>query len=468
MKKTPGFGSTPQGSVPPGAFTSADKKKLVIMTALLVVVGFAYLWSLFGKEKAEADEHAKQMQNREAIPEETIYVPEFDFAALNDELDESEDGQLRLERAPLERVLNHAALLTGTHYTHLDTLVLDEDNASTLLDDTTASRGRPVRIRGDIEALVERRRADGNGAYQEGRLRLEDGSVAYFCLTELPEDDEGPAGVDTFVRINGLFFKTYRSETDRGWETGPMIVARNAVFSYPSVGDRVTELPPLLFELVPDDSVIDGPGVPPFEAYWTLLAYARDLEEGAVDWSTVPELDNLALAELLKDGKQYRAQPFRIPICKNMGTRQLTIPENPARVEKITQGWIGNQTWTSGNGLMKFEGAFEMPELRDGDLITARGFFFRNHLYEPSKGGAALAPFFVLTDLERFVPEESRTVQDIFMFVVGLTVALIALFFFLLTRDKKKSLALQEDLVRRRRERRERQAATGTAAPEQA
>ena len=468
MKKTPGFGSAPQGSVPTGAFTAADKKKLVIMTALLVVVGFAYIWSLFGKQKAEADEHAKQMDNREAVPEETIYVPEFDFAALNAEIDESEEGQLRLERAPLERVLKHAALLTGTHYTHLDTLVLDGEKASTLLADSSASRGQPVRIRGDIESVLERQREDGNGTFHEGRLRLEDGSVAYFCLTELPEDAEGPAGVDTFVRINGLFFKSFRSETDDGWETGPMVVARNAVFSYPSVGDKVTELPPTLFELVPDDSVINGPGNPPFEAYWTLLAYARDLDDGTIDWEQVPELDNLALAKILKEGKEFRAQPFRIPICKNMGTRQLTIPENPARVEKITQGWIGNQTWTSGNGLMKFEGAFEMPELEDGDLITARGFFFRNHLYEPSKGGAALAPFFVLTDLERFIPAEPRTVQDIFMFVVGLTIALIALFFFLLTRDKKKSLALQEDLVRRRRERRARQAAAGTAAPEQA
>ena len=80
---------------------------------------------------------------------------------------------------------------------------------------------------------------------------------------------------------------------------------------------------------------------------------------------------------------------------------------------------------------------------------------------------AALAPMFVLADIERFVPAEDTRVTTIFAIVVGGTLALLGLLAVLLVRDKRKSAELQADLVRRRRERRARQAAQGTPSPGQ-
>jgi len=205
-----------------------------------------------------------------------------------------------------------------------------------------------------------------------------------------------------------------------------------------------------------------------FSAYWTLLAYARDLQEDTIDWETVPELDNIALGELFEDGEKFRVQPYRIPISVYLGGSSKTIAENPARLETVTEGWIGNQLWSSGNGVIKFVGPFGNPGLQRPNLVTARGFFFRNHLYSPRDGGAALAPLFVLVDIEPFQAAADTRIPVILAGVFFGTIALIGLLVFLLMRDKKKSQALQEDLVRRKRERRARQAANGTASPGQA
>ena len=454
MKKTSGIGSKPASA--PGAFDANDKKKLIVMGVLLVLVAIAYLASTATEKKYELEENETLAENaEEATPE--LYVPPFDWAGISERIDDSEANRTSIERDALDEVLTHATLLTGSHYGALDTKNLDGELSATIAADPNTWRGKPIRVRGTIERLIERTRP-GGGEYLEGRIRLEDDSPAFFVLTSLPKDRLGDTlGVDGFVRLHGLFLKNYREESDRGWEEGPLVVGRNAVVSYPGIDEDVS-LTDSIFKLVDDDSVTEGPAGAPFEARWKLLAFARDLEEGEIDWETAPELNNETLGEILKNGRSNRVQPFRIPISKNMGTHEQLISENPARLEKITTGWIGNTTWTAGNGLVRFDGPFVMPELRDGDFITAKGLFFRNHLYEPAKGGAAIAPYFVLTELERFIPEEDPLVGQIFMFVGLVTLGLISLLFLLLTRDRKQARELQENLIRRRRERRAQQA----------
>ena len=465
MKKTHGLGvKTGKGGAE--NLGAADKKKLIIMGVILVFVGVGYFGSVATQKKYERQEEEQAAYERPA-PEQ-IFIPEFDFTSLNAAIDDSEEGQLRIEVAPLGKLLDHTSLLTGLQYDALDTTNLNREVIGRLIAAPVEHRGQPVRLRGTIETLIERPRQDKDGKYIEGRMRLEDGSPCYFALTRLPIDQEGPAGVGTFIRLNSLFMKAFRAETDAGWETGPFVVGRNAVFSYETVGDRVTSLPQSVMALVEDDSVREGPRGEPFSAYWTLLAYARDLEEGDIDWSTVPELNNIALGEILANGEKFRAQPFRIPVSVNMETRHKTIAENPARLETVSEGWIGNQHWSAGNGLIKFKGPFKNPGLKRKDLVTARGFFFRNHLYEPFRGGAALAPLFVLVDIEKFTPAEDTRIPAIFAGVVGGTIGLIGLLAFLLMRDKRKSKELQEALVRRKRERRARQGASGTPRPGQA
>ncbi|MEM7517312.1 MAG: hypothetical protein AAF368_10365, partial [Planctomycetota bacterium] len=189
------------------------------------------------------------------------------------------------------------------------------------------------------------------------------------------------------------------------------------------------------------------------------LAYARDLPEGQVDWDTAPELGNEELTALLSDPDAYVGQPFRIPISRNMGTFLRTIPENPARLERVTTGWIGNTSWVAGNGLIRFDAPHPPPEtLQNSDLITARGFFMRNHVYEPAKKNTlALAPHFVLHELEEFVPVKDDSIGTIFIGVLVITIGLILLIAFLLMRDRKQAADLQEKLVERRRKRRARE-----------
>jgi hypothetical protein len=164
---------------------------------------------------------------------------------------------------------------------------------------------------------------------------------------------------------------------------------------------------------------------------------------------------------VLKDGEAWRGKPIQVPISQNMGMATVDPGENPARLDRVTEGWIGNTTWANQAGVIKFLYPGEFPKLEVGSLVQGRGFFVKNHNYEPRDGGVRQAPYFVLADLEIFVPPENNLAKHLMWGVAGLALLLLMVFPVLLLRDKKKSEALQRDLVRRKQERRERLARQG-------
>ena len=61
----------------------------------------------------------------------------------------------------------------------------------------------------------------------------------------------------------------------------------------------------------------------PFDALWYMMAYARDLPDGTVDWDAAPELDHDHLQEVVHDPRTWRGRPFRIPISRIQDARVL-------------------------------------------------------------------------------------------------------------------------------------------------
>ncbi len=432
---------------PTETFGRGDLMRLGVRPALLIVVGGG--WGYSPRKARNAPGGGDEKKRAEIEFTEKLYVPPFDFSELAQRVDTTTQGRRLIDEAVLGEVLDYTSLLTETQYDAMGASELDAEVAAELLAAPAASCGRPLRVRGRITRLFPRRPKDSR-PWHEGTLVTEDETAVSFATRTVDDDpDTGlPLGEGDFVRVDGVFLKSYQPDE----AITPLVVGSTVMRSYESVGS-VTSIPDDIIRAISSDSLETGATATSPRAKWVFLAYARDLEPEDFDWDAAPELDNARLAELYHEPDQHVGKPFRIPVSKNMGTWRQSIPENPARLGQITTGWIGNTTWAAGNGLIRFDTAVAPLDLVDGDYVTARGFFVRNQMYEPAKGGVAIAPYFVLAELDRFVPTKDPFIGYLFIFVAAMTLGLLVLFFVLLTRDRKKSEALQRKLVERRRAR---------------
>jgi len=398
--------------------------------------------------------------------EEAVLLPEIDAARLDALVaDEEAVDRVMLEGEALDYLLADVRTLTARHFEAMDTVELDAAGVERILADPSAHRGEPYLARGAIDAIRTRRRGPTNEQEHLGRLTLEDGSTVYFLVLDAPEN----AG---FVRVDGLFLKVYSDEEELApgeWIEGPLLVGPRAIRSYRSLGE-VTEPHWGLLAEVEDADLVPADGSQPksvsetpFDALWYMMAYARDVPEGAVDWEAAPELDHEHLQAVVHDPQTWRGQPFRIPISRIQDARVLRATENPARIESFTQGWIGNTTWKN---VVHFKYPIPDREIRLRDYAYGRGFFLHNFSYASAGRGLRVAPLFILQSLTRFEPQPDPRIRKLVYAIVGVCVFLGGLMVVLLARDRRRAAALQRELARRRQARRNQrsQRSVGTAS----
>lgn len=422
------------------------------MSALLLVVAIAFVTSLVQKDKYERRQDDSMTPGSPEVVE-SIVVPRLDPSVLEGRIrDARPEDRVLLDAEAVEGLLTYTQNLSAAHYGALGVRTLDPAATDELLTDPEAHRGDPYRARGYVVDVVERTRPAG-GTSQRGTLRTDDGRYVHFVTSRLPEG----MIADDFVRMDGLFLQLYRRELPEGWQEGPLLVGARMVRSYPRAEDVDREtLLTYLDDLTDDDATtVQGLTGEVYDAQWKLIAYS--LAHGdEVDWESAPVLDNTVMTDVLKNGAAHRGEPFRIPVSKNMGLWTRDPGENPARVDTVTTGWIGNWTWTNHAGVLNFVMPGGFPEVENSELVEGRGYFLKNFAYEPKNGGVRVAPYFVLESLEVFQPQEEFSIDFLLYGMVGITVLLVLLIPFLLIRDRRKSAALQHELLRRRQERRRR------------
>jgi hypothetical protein len=286
-------------------------------------------------------------------------------------------------------------------------------------------------------------------------LQLESGEHVHFVALEVPEH----ASIGSYLKLDALFLKRASIEGESGWVEGPLFVGPRAVRSWPAIagGGTPGDFPGDVLATVVDDDLREI-APEPFEAKWALAAFARDLEPGTIDWAAVPEVDNDLMSALLEDGARFRGKPLRIRVARNQGTWVEDAGENPARIERITTGWLGSWEWTNKAGVLQYMIPRPAPGLQRSSDVTARGFFFRNQAYESRDGGLRIAPVFVFATVEPFVAPTHDSLNFILYGVGGLTLLMALTFWFFLMRDRSRSRELHQELVRRRRARRGRNA----------
>ena len=449
------FGN-PEG-LSPRPSSSGERRRLLMMAAGLVLVMAALGTSLLKAREYSSEEAAEIPAQDEPGMTEQVDVPRLDVARL-ETLVHERTGQDRvmLESDALDLMTDVTRRLTPRHFSALGARELDAEEVARIVADPAAYRGRAYSLRGTIETLRTRRRDPSLPEENIGRLLLEDGGIAYFVAARIPD-------LGGFVRFDGLFLKVYsdesRDEPGR-WLDGPLFVGPEAVRAYRDLG-TVTELDPALMAEVTDDRLVPAPtditGLP-FEPLWNLVAYARDLAPDAVDWESAPELDRAAMERLLDHPEEYRAQPFRIPISRLQGARVRAQGENPARVELMTDGWIGNTTWQN---VVHFKTPHEYRNLELRDHVTGRGFFFKNFAYESAGKGLRIAPVFVMSSMTKIQARRDPIFAWLAAGVVVMTIVLGITLFVLVRRDRRRTSELQQKLLERKRARRRAAAADG-------
>jgi len=437
------------------AIAAREKKRLVLLLGGFVVVAIGLGTTLKQALSSAAGPEPVAIADESVAQEPLLAVPELDLARLETLLaDDTPEQRVVLESEAADLVLDSARRYTPRHFTVLGTRELDAALCAELASAPSAARGKPFTARGRIVALRAR-----SGAAREaqalGRLELEDGSNVHFLALELTKDAESMGG---FVRLDGLFMKLHSTEDELeagAWNEGPLLVGARVERSYPSLG-TVTQLPLKAFGEIQDANLSPDPGQEirfvtdtPFEPFWTLMAFARDGAAG-VDWNEAPILDQRLLDQIQADPETWRLQPVVLPISRLQDGRLSLGGENPARMERYMQGWIGNNTW---KGVIQFRSPVLHSDFRIGELVYGHGFFLHNFAYEASQAGLCVAPVFVLSSIERFVPEPNAALGNIGWVVGGVGALLVAAFVILTRRDRRRADEFQQELLRRRRAR---------------
>jgi hypothetical protein len=453
MKLTP-----PAPTLPPdkGLFNVGEARRMRWMIFALVLVAVAFVITIRKENERRREAAAREAELGEsAAPPTVVVTPEIDGEALDALVrDATPAERVLIETPALARALRDTAPIGDALFEPMGGSVLDAARCAELVGEDAAlrkaARGTLLRAYGWIEALERRPAVADLPEHVFGRLRQEDGSRVSFAASSAPErvllDGD-------FVRVDGVFLEALRSEDVQGWIDTPLIVGPRVVASFPRLLPP-PELDPLVFAAVTDDSVTEITGMP-FEPYWELIAYVRELDGSQIDWAAAPLLDREGMAELALDGDAFRARPVRIPPSQVMDCFELAQPENPLRVTHMSEGWLGNQDWFGPvQGLVQFVSPDLGLGIRRKDEVVARGFFLKRVAYETAEAGIGVAPFLVLYDVELHDAPKSTTWRTILMTFGGGLVFLVGLLFFLLRRDQARSAELQAELTQRRRARR--------------
>lgn len=432
-----------------------EKMRMILMGVALLVLMAVFVGSQW-KRRQRADALSEKIPSGYAPVEERVQVPTIDAAAVEERVQDARpEDRVLMDREGLALLVDVAQRLREPHFEAMGAEELDAERTARLLADPASERTKAFFARGWVENLRTRRFGDDLPPVHQGLILTEDETPVHFAVLELPERG---VSMGSFVRLDGLFLKAYNREAEGAWHEGPLLVGPRLVTSYPALGDRSLARPDLS-EVVDDRVGGDLSGYVEFGPKWSLLGHAARADLEAIDWEAAPELNKVTLSQILTDGEAWRGKPVRLPTSTLLATTVLKAGENPARLATVTDGWIGNSTWTGETGVIQFFYPGAAGELRRKHLVTGRGFFLKNMAYEPDGGGMRIAPVFVLAELERFIPPKDLTIDQLLVGVSAGTIGLILFFTYLVMRDNRRSSALQEKLVARRRARRA-QAAT--------
>lgn len=427
-----------------------ENRKLLIMSGGVVFLVVA-LFTMNSKLGMRGGDSETEQQVEEVADD--ISVPEVDVPALAALVsDKTEAGRDIQEEEGREFLLDYTSRLAEPHYRALEAPFLDLEISAQIAAAPDDWRGKHVRLRGHLQDMRKKARPDGR-SYYDGTLILDDGSPAHFVVERLWRED---LELGKSVRIDGVVMKVFRSQAGSELVEAPLVVGREAVRSYPALyTENVGPFTESELANITNDGLMNGVGKLPFYEKWKLMGRAANSADD-VDWDSVPILTRELLMEYLENGDDYRGTPVRLsPEGVALLNKSTDLAgENPARIERFTDGWISENSWQSVVGAVRFMGPFDAPyEQNDQTVVVGNGFFFKNHSFESMKLGLRVGPVFVFANMDVLPRPEEKIVGYLMYGVAAGSVGLGIFIFLLLRRDAKSSSEFQKRLSARKRRR---------------
>ena len=453
-----------------------DRNRIIGLAIVAALVGGLYLYSDSNaqrKRDQQDAELASAAPSRELEAKDIAIIP-FDRTDVLEEIkDATEAGQELLQTEPLKLVFDYARLQTATALGALGLRDLEPAQIAALIEAPATHRLEAYRARGVILEAGERPRANGIGNDWKGSMRLLSGEVVHFLVANAPKQPGGQRLIEAgdYLRVEGLFYGLHRTTVDPDGPSGeegakpvtaPLIVGAKASPSTPQMTTEVAQELASLDAVVDDSIGVVHDSSQFAQAKWELMGKALMLGNDT-NWDAAPELNAEILRKIYEDGEAYRGKPFTLSVSINMDANALGAGDNPLRIDDYTDGWISNILWKKPVHVIHWQAPFKRTDLlRDNLLdenryVTAKGYFFRNEVYETSAGEPARTPLFIMHSVEVFTPPKDPSIAWFGYGVLGLTIGLIVLIYILLQSAKRKSKALYEDMLRRKRTRRGKQ-----------
>lgn len=434
----------------------SDRNRMIVMGVATVMVAIAFVVSQQQVKKlSDADQQEMPESQRVAETEQVVgHVPAFDMLEVLEPIRDGESSErIVVDQRALDVVFDYGRILTDNQYRSVGIRTLDEATYEELWQAPGEHRVEPYLARGELVRLQRRKRSENRPQEYAGTLAMGGDRHVHFVVLDKPEGLD----VGDWARVNGMFLQLYSVEAPGGEERieAPLLCGPELVRSFaPIVPEGAVATPSL--EAVTDDTLQNVTGLPE-DALWELMAKASSPDPGT-DWESAPALDGQLMGEILADGEPYRGMAVRLELSKNLDGWTERAGENPLRIERVTKGWIGNQTWKGQVPVIYYISPSEQEELHDrygeARYLEGRGYFFKNYAYTKADGDLGRVPVFVMDTIEAVEIEVDGTPRQIMWAMLGAVLGMIGLLAFLLLRDRRKAAELQAELIRRRRARR--------------
>jgi hypothetical protein len=333
---------------------------------------------------------------------------------------------------------------------HLRALGEPEFPYSKLPAGTGSLRGKPFRIRGEVQEFERLTRTIGGPTEIWYWLKADNGQSFHFVSFTEPEE---LFSSENFVRADGFFLKVYSRAINGTRVTAPLFVGLEVV---PSVrkSQPVQEIDFTLLAQVRDQELGEEGDLNQV-GLWHLLSHAQvisvDSERRDSIFLPAPELDYELLGKMSAEPGLYRGMPFQVPGRVPDTSRfrnSATAGENPLRAQMLRYGYLGNLAFRDypihlvGVDEIGFGG--DSPRWYYGWFLQLKG-------YEDTEGNYRRTPVFVICG-ERIADRSAPPIMnEMIAWFLGIATLVAALLFWFTMQDRKSSQIAASARARRRK-----------------
>ncbi|MEQ8762896.1 MAG: hypothetical protein RL885_03145 [Planctomycetota bacterium] len=436
--------SNPKSSA--AGVSQGERVRLMAMIVLLILVGGVF-FKVIQKLPGNAPEEELPTEPERPMKVERHEVSSGLSEKLKDDIrDRTTEEMAVWEEEPYRRLLDSAGRL------------IDDDerfgryadvSAEAIRANPDAYRGEAIQVQGE---LLDVREVVGDEVIEyRGHLRDDDGVVWTFATRRrTPNIEPGQRGW-----VKGFFYKLFwdtAPEGDTVYDRSPYIVGRTLQRGFETV-EPPEELTPELFLDVREDSdpdtKIDHSRFLEPVPYQSLLGYVHQLSKEEKDALDYTEIQGL---ELLREPQEWRGEPVEL-FGRLQYLRQVYDP-----IPSIDQDYLYRGILINTKRKPEYVVFLEKPPVRQGDLVTVRGIFFKKYGYDTQgqteQNAFNIAPLVVAVQTELFEtpPDESMVYVTGAVALVVLIVTVLFIFFGL--RERKRSEEMRKKFLEKKRTRR--------------